>query len=50
MDRRSKDGRREVAARNHLPTLLLQGTPELGGLMSDADVTLATRLLTITPM
>jgi pimeloyl-ACP methyl ester carboxylesterase len=28
------------------PTLLLQGTPELGGLMSDADVTLATRLLT----
>lgn len=27
------------------PTLLLQGTPELGGLMSDADVALATRLL-----
>jgi pimeloyl-ACP methyl ester carboxylesterase len=27
------------------PTLLLQGTPELGGLMSDADVTLATSLL-----
>ncbi len=28
------------------PTLLLQGSPELGGLMSDADVSLATRLLT----
>ena len=27
------------------PTLLLQGNPELGGLMSDADGTLATRLL-----
>ena len=27
------------------PTLLLQGTPELGGLMSDADVALAARLL-----
>ena len=27
------------------PTLLLQGTPELGGMMSDADVALATRLL-----
>ena len=27
------------------PTLLLQGAPELGGLMSDADVALATRLL-----
>lgn len=27
------------------PTLLLQGSPELGGLMSDADVALATRLL-----
>jgi pimeloyl-ACP methyl ester carboxylesterase len=27
------------------PTLLLQGTTELGGLMSDADVALATRLL-----
>lgn len=27
------------------PTLLLQGSPELGGLMSDADVSLATRLL-----
>jgi pimeloyl-ACP methyl ester carboxylesterase len=27
------------------PTLLLQGTPELGGLLSDADVALATRLL-----
>lgn len=27
------------------PTLLLQGTPELGGLMSDADVALATQLL-----
>ena len=27
------------------PTLLLQGSPELGGLMSDADVTLAKRLL-----
>jgi pimeloyl-ACP methyl ester carboxylesterase len=27
------------------PTLLLQGTPELGGLMSDADVALATCLL-----
>jgi pimeloyl-ACP methyl ester carboxylesterase len=27
------------------PTLLLQGTPELGGLMSDADVALATRVL-----
>jgi pimeloyl-ACP methyl ester carboxylesterase len=27
------------------PTLLLQGTPELGGLMSDADVALATSLL-----
>ena len=27
------------------PTLLLQATPELGGLMSDADVALATRLL-----
>lgn len=27
------------------PTLLLQGTPELGGLMSDADVRLATQLL-----
>ncbi len=27
------------------PTLLLQGTPELGGLMSDADVVLATQLL-----
>jgi pimeloyl-ACP methyl ester carboxylesterase len=27
------------------PTLLLQGTPELGGLMSDADVALAKRLL-----
>lgn len=27
------------------PTLLLQGTPELGGLMSDADVALASRLL-----
>jgi pimeloyl-ACP methyl ester carboxylesterase len=27
------------------PTLLLQGCPELGGLMSDADVTLATQLL-----
>lgn len=27
------------------PTLLLQGTPELGGLMTDADVALATRLL-----
>jgi pimeloyl-ACP methyl ester carboxylesterase len=27
------------------PTLLLQGTPELGGLMSDTDVALATRLL-----
>ena len=27
------------------PTLLLQGTPELGGLMSDSDVTLATQLL-----
>jgi pimeloyl-ACP methyl ester carboxylesterase len=27
------------------PTLLLQATQELGGLMSDADVTLATRLL-----
>ncbi len=26
-------------------TLLLQGTPELGGLMSDSDVALATRLL-----
>jgi pimeloyl-ACP methyl ester carboxylesterase len=28
------------------PTLLLQASRELGGLMSDADVTLATRLLT----
>jgi pimeloyl-ACP methyl ester carboxylesterase len=27
------------------PTLLLQGTPELGGLMSDADVALAAKLL-----
>ncbi|HEY6301432.1 MAG TPA: alpha/beta hydrolase [Terriglobales bacterium] len=27
------------------PTLLLQATPELGGLMSDADVALATRVL-----
>lgn len=27
------------------PTLLLQGSPELGGLMSDADVALATRIL-----
>jgi pimeloyl-ACP methyl ester carboxylesterase len=27
------------------PTLLLQATPELGGLMSDVDVALATRLL-----
>ena len=27
------------------PTLLLQGTPELGGLMSDSDVALATQLL-----
>jgi len=27
------------------PTLLLQGSPDLGGLMSDADVSLATRLL-----
>ena len=27
------------------PTLLLQATPELGGLMSDADVALAKRLL-----
>lgn len=27
------------------PTLLLQATPELGGLMSDSDVALATRLL-----
>jgi pimeloyl-ACP methyl ester carboxylesterase len=27
------------------PTLLLQASPELGGLMSDADVALATRLL-----
>jgi pimeloyl-ACP methyl ester carboxylesterase len=27
------------------PTLLLQGTPELGGLMTDADVALATRVL-----
>jgi pimeloyl-ACP methyl ester carboxylesterase len=27
------------------PTLLLQGSPELGGLMSDSDVALATRLL-----
>jgi pimeloyl-ACP methyl ester carboxylesterase len=27
------------------PTLLLQGTPELGGLMSDSDVALAARLL-----
>ena len=27
------------------PTLLLQATPELGGLMSDADVALATRIL-----
>lgn len=27
------------------PTLLLQGSPELGGLMSDADVSLATRSL-----
>ena len=27
------------------PTLLLQGSPELGGLMLDADVALATRLL-----
>lgn len=27
------------------PTLLLQGTPELGGLMSDGDVALATQLL-----
>jgi pimeloyl-ACP methyl ester carboxylesterase len=27
------------------PTLLLQGSQELGGLMSDADVALATRLL-----
>jgi pimeloyl-ACP methyl ester carboxylesterase len=27
------------------PTLLLQGSPELGGLMSNADVALATRLL-----
>ena len=27
------------------PTLLLQGSPELGGLMSDADVALAARLL-----
>jgi len=27
------------------PTLLLQGSHELGGLMSDADVALATRLL-----
>ena len=27
------------------PTLLLQGSPELGGLMSDGDVALATRLL-----
>jgi pimeloyl-ACP methyl ester carboxylesterase len=27
------------------PTLLLQGSPELGGLMSDADVAMATRLL-----
>ncbi|MGA7566468.1 MAG: alpha/beta hydrolase [Terriglobales bacterium] len=27
------------------PTLLLQGTPELGGLMSDTDVALAARLL-----
>lgn len=27
------------------PTLLLQASPELGGLMSDADVSLATRLL-----
>ena len=27
------------------PTLLLQASRELGGLMSDADVTLATRVL-----
>ena len=27
------------------PTLLLQGSPQLGGLMADADVALATRLL-----
>ena len=27
------------------PTMLLQGTPQLGGLMSDAEVALAARLL-----
>ena len=34
-----------VLRRINCPTLLLQGSPELGGLMSDADVALATRLL-----
>jgi pimeloyl-ACP methyl ester carboxylesterase len=34
-----------VLRRIACPTLLLQGNPELGGLMSDADVTLAKRLL-----
>jgi pimeloyl-ACP methyl ester carboxylesterase len=34
-----------VLRRITCPTLLLQGSPELGGLMSDADVTLAERLL-----
>jgi pimeloyl-ACP methyl ester carboxylesterase len=34
-----------VLRRITCPTLLLQGNPELGGLMSDADVTLAKRLL-----
>jgi len=34
-----------VLRRITCPTLLMQGNPELGGLMSDADVTLAKRLL-----
>lgn len=38
------DGEAALAAIT-CPTLLLQATPELGGLMSDADVALATRLL-----
>ena len=34
-----------VLRRITCPTLLLQGTPQLGGLMSDADVALAAKLL-----